>query len=63
MKCKARRYSDQNVCHDCKLVWDVNDPDPPKGQCDTDTVAEDRVNVAIANIIALVAIPEGEIRL
>ena len=31
-KCKARQYSDQKVCHDCRLVWDVNDTDPPKCQ-------------------------------
>lgn len=29
MKCKARQYSDQMVCHDCSLVWDMNDPDRP----------------------------------
>lgn len=28
-KCKAFRVSDQKVCHQCKLVWDVNDSDPP----------------------------------
>lgn len=28
--CKARRVSDQMCCHRCGLVWDVNDPDPPK---------------------------------
>lgn len=29
MTCKARQYSDQMSCV-CGLVWDVNDPDPPK---------------------------------
>lgn len=28
-KCKARRHSDQWICHECGFVWDVNDPDPP----------------------------------
>lgn len=31
-QCRARRYSDQMNCHDCGLVWDVNDPEPP--ECD-----------------------------
>jgi rubredoxin len=30
MKCKARQYSDQMNCHKCGLVWDTNDPQPPK---------------------------------
>jgi hypothetical protein len=28
-KCFARQYSDQKICHQCGLVWDTNDPDPP----------------------------------
>lgn len=32
MKCKARQYSDQKVCHDCRLVWDASDTDLPKGR-------------------------------
>ena len=28
--CKARQYSDEMVCHECGLTWDVNDPEPPK---------------------------------
>lgn len=27
--CKARQESDQKVCHDCGLRWDMNDPEPP----------------------------------
>lgn len=29
VRCKARQYSDQMNCHDCSLVWDMNDLDPP----------------------------------
>lgn len=29
MKCLARQYSDQMMCAECGLAWDVNDPDPP----------------------------------
>ena len=29
MKCVARQHSDQMICHQCGLVWDVNDPDRP----------------------------------
>lgn len=29
MKCLARQHSDQMICHQCGLVWDVNDPEPP----------------------------------
>ncbi len=29
MKCKARRYSDQMICHHCGLTWDVLDPEKP----------------------------------
>jgi hypothetical protein len=28
-RCQAKRHSDQMVCHECGLVWDVNDPEPP----------------------------------
>ncbi len=28
-RCRARRESDQLVCRQCRLAWDVNDPDPP----------------------------------
>lgn len=27
--CLARQYSDQMVCHQCDLRWDMNDPCPP----------------------------------
>lgn len=27
--CKARQYSDQMVCSECELYWDINDEDPP----------------------------------
>lgn len=27
--CKARQYSDQMVCAECNLAWDVNDLEPP----------------------------------
>lgn len=30
MACKARQYSDQMLCGQCGLGWDVNDPDPPE---------------------------------
>lgn len=63
MKCKARQYSDQKVCHDCRLVWDVNDPYPPKGKCDTNTVEEDRINVALENVRSQVAVSKEEIKL
>ena len=29
MTCKARQYSDQMLCDNCGLQWDVNDPDSP----------------------------------
>ena len=29
MNCRARQCSDQMVCNDCFLVWDMNDPEPP----------------------------------
>lgn len=29
VKCLARQHSDQMICHQCGLVWDVNDPEPP----------------------------------
>lgn len=29
-KCRAKQKSDQMYCHRCSLVWDVNDPEPPK---------------------------------
>lgn len=32
--CSARQYSDQKQCDRCGLIWDMNDPDPPK--CKTD---------------------------
>lgn len=28
-RCRARRESDQLVCRQCGLAWDVNDSDPP----------------------------------
>ncbi len=28
--CAARQYSDQMMCGECGLAWDVNDPDPPE---------------------------------
>lgn len=28
-KCKAIQYSDMMHCADCRLAWDVNDPEPP----------------------------------
>lgn len=28
-KCLARQHSDQMICHQCGLVWDMNDPEPP----------------------------------
>lgn len=28
-RCQARRYSDEMVCHNCRLRWDVSDPEPP----------------------------------
>lgn len=27
--CRARQYSDEMVCHECRLSWDVNDREPP----------------------------------
>ncbi len=27
--CKAKQYSDQVVCKECDLTWDMNDPCPP----------------------------------
>lgn len=30
MYCKARQYSDEKVCHECNLRWDMNDQYPPK---------------------------------
>jgi len=30
--CKAYQQSDEMVCSDCGLRWDVNDPEPPKCQ-------------------------------
>lgn len=30
MNCKAKQYSDQYVCDQCGLVWDMNDPEPPR---------------------------------
>lgn len=30
MPCEARQYSDEMNCARCRLVWDVNDPDPPQ---------------------------------
>lgn len=29
-KCHARRQNDQMHCNKCGLLWDINDPDPPK---------------------------------
>jgi uncharacterized protein YbaR (Trm112 family) len=29
MTCKARQVSDQMVCNQCGLLWDVNDAEPP----------------------------------
>ena len=28
--CKARQYSDQMMCDQCALAWDMNDPEPPE---------------------------------
>lgn len=28
-KCFARQYSDQKICHQCGLMWDCGDPEPP----------------------------------
>jgi hypothetical protein len=28
--CKAKQFSDQMVCTECVLVWDMNDPAPPR---------------------------------
>lgn len=28
-RCKARQYSDQMMCGQCGLTWDMNDPEPP----------------------------------
>ena len=30
MTCYARQISDQKHCAYCGLIWDVNDPEPPK---------------------------------
>lgn len=30
MTCHAKQYSDTMVCAECNLVWDVNDPHPPR---------------------------------
>lgn len=32
--CAARQISDQMNCHRCGLVWDTNDPEPPKCRSD-----------------------------
>lgn len=29
MSCRAYRVSDQMMCPHCRLVWDINDPEPP----------------------------------
>lgn len=29
-KCKARQHSDQMICHECGLIWGMNDPEPPE---------------------------------
>lgn len=29
MTCLARQHRDQMICHQCGLVWDVNDQEPP----------------------------------
>lgn len=29
MTCKARQFSDEMICGECGLTWDVNDPEPP----------------------------------
>jgi hypothetical protein len=30
MTCQARQYGDQRQCAACGLIWDINDPEPPK---------------------------------
>lgn len=29
MNCKAQQYSDQMVCKECDLMWDMNEQSPP----------------------------------
>lgn len=37
--CKAYQVSDQAICAECSLVWDMNDPEPPVCKIDFDTLA------------------------
>lgn len=30
INCRIRQFSDQTICETCSLVWDTNDPSPPK---------------------------------
>lgn len=48
--CAAMQHSDQMGCGPCQLVWDMNDPDPPR--CPREPVTDQRtrgvLNVATA---------------
>lgn len=61
-KCKSRQYSDQMVCHDCRLVWDMNDPDPPP--CKLEVKPDDGVvDATIANLKSFLATTMEKIKL
>ena len=65
-RCKARHIGDQNVCQECGLAWDANDPDPPECGLDTQRCAEgmDRILVHKGNLARRIgAIPQGEYHL
>lgn len=56
MKCKARQYSDQMICHLCKLTWDMNDMDPPEcKRVDCEPVPKPIQNLVFANLRNLIA--------
>lgn len=52
--CRARQHSDQMMCGECALAWDVNDPDPP--QCPRHTLARDAV-FEMRNILSTASSP------
>lgn len=50
-KCKAIQYSDQMSCHECSLVWDMNDNDPPACKSESLKVVPKQIqNVVFANL-------------
>lgn len=46
-KCLAVQESCQMVCHECQLVWDMNDSDPPACEPCRENITLERVQALL----------------